>query len=53
VVRLHFPGPVAETSAKATGNDVTWTVPASEFREKPAVERSVVYAFDGAAPPGK
>jgi hypothetical protein len=53
VIRLHFPGPVAETSAKATGNDVTWTVTAREFKEKPSVALSVVYAAEAAAPAGK
>jgi hypothetical protein len=49
VIRLHFPGPVAKTSATATGNDVTWTVPASAFTAKPGVDLSVVYA-EAAAP---
>jgi hypothetical protein len=51
VIRLHFPGPVAETSAKASGSEVTWTVPARDFQEKPSVDLSVVYATDGAPPP--
>ena len=49
VVRLHLPGPVAETSAKATGNDVTWTIPGKEFTTKKAVELSVVYTEAPAA----
>ena len=51
VIRLHFPGPVTETSAKASGSEVTWTVPAREFQEKPSVDLSVVYATEGAPPP--
>ena len=53
VVRLHLPGPVAETSAKASGSDVTWTIPASEFRTKKTVELSVVYAVEAAPPAEK
>jgi len=53
VIRLHLPGPVAETSAKASGNDVTWTIPGSEFKSKKFVELSVVYAAESTAPPDK
>jgi hypothetical protein len=52
VVRLHLPGAVAETSAKASGSDVTWTIPGGEFKSKKSVELSVVYAA-GAPPPEK
>jgi len=52
VIRLHFPGPVAKTSATATGNDVTWTIPASTFTEEPGVDLSVLYA-EAAAPAAK
>jgi hypothetical protein len=53
VVRLHLPGTVAESSAKSSGNDVTWTVPASEFKSKGSVELTVVYAAPAAAAPAK
>jgi hypothetical protein len=52
-VRLHLPGAVAETSAKADGNDVTWSIPSSEYRAKPAVELSVVFAAEAAPSPAK
>jgi hypothetical protein len=44
VVKLAFPGKVAETSAKADGNAVTWTFTANEYFSKPSVDLSVVYA---------
>lgn len=50
VIKLHFPGPVAETSGTATGNDVTWTVPAVDYKQKPSVDLKVVYAAEAAAP---
>ncbi|HWP65266.1 MAG TPA: hypothetical protein VNO26_05060 [Candidatus Limnocylindria bacterium] len=43
VVRLHLPGPVTQTTAEASGNDVTWKVPAADFKKKPSVEMSVSY----------
>jgi hypothetical protein len=53
VVRLHLPGAVAETSAKASGSDVTWTIPAKEFKTKKSVELSVVYAAESPPPEKK
>jgi hypothetical protein len=50
VITLRFPGPVAETSGVAKGNDVTWTVPAADYKQKPSVDLKVVYAAEPAAP---
>jgi len=44
VIKLTFPGKVAETSAKADGNAVTWTFTANDYFSKPKVDLSVVYA---------
>ena len=49
VIRVHFPGPVQETSATAKGDEVTWKVPAADFQKKPSVELTVTYG-DAAAP---
>lgn len=43
VIKLTFPGKVAETSAKADGNAVTWTFTANDYFSKPSVDLSVVY----------
>jgi hypothetical protein len=42
-IRLHLPGPVDKTSATAKGDEVTWTVPAADFRSKPNVELTLTY----------
>ena len=43
VIKLKFPGKVAETSAKADGDTVTWAFPANDYFAKPSVDLSVVY----------
>jgi hypothetical protein len=50
VIRLHFPGSVAKTSAGSAGKDVTWTVPSADYFGKPSVDLSVTYATSAAAP---
>jgi hypothetical protein len=47
-IRLHLPGPVEKTSATSKGDEVTWKVPAADFRSKP-VELTVTYADAPAA----
>ena len=53
VIKLHLPGPVAETSAVSEGNDVTWTVKSSDLAGK-SVELKVTYASEAqSAGPGE
>jgi hypothetical protein len=47
VIRLHFPGDVSKTSAKADGKSVTWTIPDRDYFDTPGAELSVVYANGG------
>jgi hypothetical protein len=48
-ITVHFPGPVAESSAQITDSTVTWKFPNSDYFSKPEMKLTALYAV---APPG-
>jgi len=49
-IRLHFPGPVVESSAQIVDSTVTWKFPSSEYYSKPELKLTALYAV---APAGQ
>ena len=43
-IRVHFPGPVAESSAQIADSTVTWKFPSSEYYSKPELKLTALYA---------